>query len=427
MATEKKIKRPGIKKRSKFLFEAIGPGFITGAADDDPSGIGTYSIAGSQFGLSMLWTAFLTWPLMSAVQMVCARIGMVTGRGLGSALKLKFPRPVLYVFCWALFIANTFNVGADLSAMGDAAEMLTHLPSQMFVVLFGVLTASATIWLSYKHIARVLTVLALFLFSYVIAAFVIGPDWHAVALNSFVPQLPTTSSGWSMLVAILGTTISPYLFYWQASQEVEVQKSEGFTRIEDRIGATQDDLSGRAFDIGVGTFFSNTVMFFIILTTGLTLHESGVTHIETSSQAAEALRPLAGPLASILYTIGLVGTGLLAIPTLTGSAAYAWAETLGWHQGLNSSLKRAKSFYLVIVLSTVVGVSIDFLGFNPVQILYWSAVLNGLLAPFLLLGILLVAGDLKIMRNQPAPIFVRVVVGITTIAMFFATFAMFYF
>jgi NRAMP (natural resistance-associated macrophage protein)-like metal ion transporter len=426
---EKKTERKKIslKARALLFVKAIGPGFITGAADDDPSGIGTYSTAGAQLGLTFLWTAFVTWPLMTAVQMMCARIGMVTGRGLGSALKLKFPKPILLLFCIALFAANTFNVGADLAAMGDAAEMLSGLPSQIFVILFGLLTAVATVWLSYIHIARVLTVLALFLFSYVIAAFVIGPDWHLVAQNTFIPHLPKDSAGWSTLVAILGTTISPYLFYWQASQEVEEKKAEGMTKVRDRIGTTQEKLVYRVFDVGVGTFFSNAVMFFIILTTGLTLHSHGAMNIETSSQAAEALRPLAGPLAAILYTIGLVGTGLLAIPTLTGSAAYAWAETLNWRQGLNSKPGSAKSFYRVILFSTAIGITMDFMNLSPVRTLYWSAVLNGLLAPFLLVGILFVARDKKIMHGQSAPLLTQILVLITTIAMFGAAFAMFYF
>jgi NRAMP (natural resistance-associated macrophage protein)-like metal ion transporter len=414
-----------IKKRIQLFFDALGPGFITGAADDDPSGIGTYSVAGAQLGPSILWTALLTWPLMAAVQMMCARIGLVTGRGLGASLKRKFPRPVLILFCSTLFVANTFNVGADLAAMADAAWMLTGIPRPIMIIVFGGAITYATIRLSYSLIARVLKWLALFLFSYVITAFVVGPNWWSVAKWTFIPTLPTNGLGWSTLVAILGTTISPYLFYWQASQEVEEKKAVGQTRVNDRIGCTKDELVARAFDVGVGTFFSNTVMFFIILTTGITLFEHGITNIQTSADAAQVLKPMAGNFAAFLYTIGLVGTGLLAIPTLTGSVAYAWAETFGWTQGLNASLHRARSFYFVIIASTIVGIGLDFTSLQPVEALYWSAVINGLLAPFLLLGILVVASDSKIMYGQPSPMIARITVGLTILLMFGCGVAMF--
>jgi Mn2+/Fe2+ NRAMP family transporter len=231
--------------------------------------------------------------------------------------------------------------------------------------------------------------------------------------------------GWSTLVAILGTTISPYLFYWQASQEVEEKKAVGHTRVNDRMGCSKDDLVARAFDVGVGTFFSNIVMYFIILTTAITLFEHGVTNIQTSADAALVLKPLAGNFAAFLYTIGLVGTGLLAIPTLTGSVAYAWAETFGWTQGLNASLRRARSFYLVIIASTIIGIGIDFTKLQPVEALFWSAVINGLLAPFLLIGILAVASDHKIMYGQPSPWIARITVGITIALMFICGVAMF--
>ena len=303
------------------FFSLLGPGLITGAADDDPSGVATYSIAGAQLGTSLLWTAFITWPLMGAVQFMCARIGMVTGQGLGAAFGRKFPRPLIILASVALLGANTINVGADLSGMADAAEMLTGFNSHWFVVLFGLGIAFATIRFRYYQIAMILKWLALFLFAYVITAFIVGPDWKTVLHDTFVPSWPKGHNAWQNLVAILGTTISPYLFYWQSSQEVEHEKAMGRRMVRQREGATKREIIDRKLDVGIGTFFSNFVMYFIILTTALTLHAHGIRDIDTSKQAAEALKPLAGSIAYTLYTVGLIGVGLLAIPTLTGSAA----------------------------------------------------------------------------------------------------------
>jgi NRAMP (natural resistance-associated macrophage protein)-like metal ion transporter len=416
--------RPGFLRR---FFAVLGPGLITGAADDDPSGIATYSIAGAQLGTSLLWTAMLTWPLMAAVQMMCARIGMVTGRGLAGALRQKFPRWSLVVVSVALLAANTINVGADLSGMADAAETLSGINSHYFVVLFGVGIALATIRLRYYQIAGTLKWLALVLFAYVIAAIHIGPDWGSVLKDAFVPSLPRGANAWGTLVAIFGTTISPYLFFWQASEEVEEEKAMGRRMLRSRLGATSREIADRNLDVGVGTFFSNFVMFFIILTTALTLHRHGVTHPESSREVAEALRPLAGRFAELLYTTGLIGVGLLAIPTLTGSAAYAFAETFGWRQGLDRRLASARAFYGVVILSTAAGIALDFLNVNPIQALYWTAVLNGLLAPFLLVGILVVAGDRTSMQGQPSSILGRVAVALTAVLMFAAAVGMFVF
>ncbi len=428
------------KKRNAYLSKAMaypskallfwrsaGPGIIAGAADDDPSGIGTYTQAGAQFGVGFLWAAVLTWPLMAAVQMACARIGMVTGEGLASALEKKFPRPVLIIFCCALFLANTLNVGADLSAMADSAEMLGGGSSHIYVILFAVAISWATIRLRYFHIARVLKWLALFLFSYIIAAFIVGPDWGEALRNTFIPSWPSSKEQWGMLVAILGTTISPYLFFWQASQEVEEEKAAGRNTLESRQGATEDELITRKYDVGIGTFFSNIVMYFIILSTAITLHKHGLTNIETSRQAAEALVPLAGRFAALLYTVGLIGVGFLAIPTLTGSAAYALAETFGWDHGLDAKLGKARAFYAVILVSTAFAVAFDYSDINPIKALYWSAVVNGLLAPFLLLGIFLVIKDKVIMKGQPTSKWGQVVVGGCTLLMFGAAIGMFAF
>ena len=409
----------------RAFWQALGPGIIVGAADDDPSGIATYSVAGAQLGPALLWTALLTWPLMAAVQSMCARIGMVTGQGLAAALHAKFPRWLLASAAAALFIANTLNLGADLAAMADAAELLTGTNSHLWIVLFGIIIAVATIRFRYAQLANTLKWLALALFVYVAAAFYLRPNWHVVAHATLVPSLPHSHAAWQTLVAILGTTISPYLFFWQASQEVEEEKAKGRRRLHDRLGATVLEIRTRKLDVAIGTFFSNAVMFFIILTTWLALNRNGVTNVETSKDVAAALEPLAGHFSALLYTIGILGTGALAIPTLAGSAAYALAETFDWHQGIDEHYLDARAFYAVVVVSFVVGVGMDFSNVNAVKALYWSAVLNGLLAPFLLLGILLVASDRVIMQSQPSSALGRITVGVTTIAMFGAAIAMF--
>jgi NRAMP (natural resistance-associated macrophage protein)-like metal ion transporter len=407
------------------VWDSLGPGLITGAADDDPSGIATYSVTGAQFGTTLLWTALITWPLMAAVQMMCARIGMVSGRGLSGVFKKKFPVPVVTFGISALLIANTINVGADLSGMADAAEMLTHVSSHVWVIIFAAGISFATVRLRYYQIAHTLKWLALVLFAYVITAVVIHPDWSTALHDTFIPSIPHGREGWQTLVALLGTTISPYLFFWQASQEVEEEKAAGRDTLAKRRGATETELRTRRFDITTGSFFSQLVMYFIILTTAVTLHGHGYTHIETAKDAAKALQPLAGSLAATLYTVGIVGVGLLAIPTLTGSAAYAFAEAFGWKQGLDKHLQQAKSFYLMIIASTVVAVAMDFLNIGSVKALYWSAVINGLLAPFLLAGILMVASDKEIMIQQPSMRLARTAVLMTTILMFIAAVAMF--
>jgi NRAMP (natural resistance-associated macrophage protein)-like metal ion transporter len=410
---------------ARRFWRALGPGIITGAADDDPSGIATYSIAGAQFGTGLLWMALLSWPLMAAVQTMCARIGMVTGRGLMSALRKKFPRPLLLAACGALFIANTINIGSDLSGMADAAELLTRVSSHIWVVVFGVLIAYATVRLRYVMLADVLKWLALVLFAYVITAFIVGPQWRLVAHDTFVPSMPREPGAWAMVVAILGTTISPYLFFWQASQEVEEEKAMGRHSILARRGATREEIQTREWDVGLGTLFSNVAMFFIILTTALTLHRAGITNPQTSREVASALRPLAGDLATLLYTVGILGVGTLAIPTLSGSAAYAFAETFGWNQGIDERFGRARAFYIVVIIAMLIGVALDFANVNPVKALYWTAILNGLLAPFLLLGILVTASDRVLMDGQPSSRLGQFTVALTTLVMFGAAFAMF--
>jgi Mn2+/Fe2+ NRAMP family transporter len=406
------------------VLRALGPGITTGAADDDPSGIATYSVVGAQNGLAFLWTAAFVWPLMACVQVMCARVGMVTGMGLAGAMLQKFPRWLVGVAVLALLIANIINVAADLSGMADAAHMLGAGPSMLYVWVFGLGISALTVFLPYHQIANTLKWLALALFAYVITAFLVHPDWTAVLHAALIPSLPHGSDGWGALVAILGTTISPYLFFWQAGQEIEEEKSRGQSLIANRYGATMQELSDRRIDVGLGTFFSNMAMFFIILTTASTLHRHGITQIETSRDAAAALRPLAGDYAYYLYTIGIVGTGLLAIPTLAGSAAYAVAETFDWRYGLDEKLKNATSFYAVFVLATIAGAVLDLLHINPIKALYWTAIINGFLAPFLLAGLLRVASDRKIMRDQPSSSISRYVVILTTVLMFGAAIGM---
>jgi NRAMP (natural resistance-associated macrophage protein)-like metal ion transporter len=421
VANEKPTK-PNFVRR---FFSNLGPGLITGAADDDPSGIATYSIAGAQMGTAMLWTALITWPFMACVQFMCARIGMVTGMGLGDALRRKGPRWLLFGGALGLLGANTMNVGSDLSGMADAAETLTGINSHIYVVIFGAGIAYATVRFRYHKIAMIMKWLAAVLFAYVITAFLAGPDWGKVLRDTFIPSWPRNHAQWENLVAILGTTISPYLFFWQASQEVEEEKAMGRRLLVQREHATRREVVDRGIDVGAGTFFSNLVMYFIILTTALTLHKHGIRDIETSKQAAEALRPLAGTFAYLLYTIGIIGVGFLAIPTLAGSAAYAFAETFSWKEGLDEPFRGARPFYTVLIFSILLGIGMDFLNLNPVKALYWTAIINGVLAPFLLVGVLIAASDRKLMEDQPSSWLSRIAVGIITLAMFGAAAAMF--
>jgi Mn2+/Fe2+ NRAMP family transporter len=400
---------------------------ITGAADDDPSSVGTYAVVGAQLGTSVLWTACVTWPLIAAIQMVCARIGMVTGRGLARALGEKFPRPLVAAIALALLIANTITVGADLSAMADAGEMLTGLNSHYFVVFFGVTIGLGTVVFRYRQIANLLKWFAFSLFSYGLAAFVIHADWSTILRDTFQPTWPSGHAAWAGLVAILGATVSPYLFFWQASLEQEERRDLGPALHSDAPVAKAKRLSDRRLDVAFGTFCSNLAMYFIILTTAMTLHRHGITDIDTTRDAAAALEPLAGPLAMMFFTIGIVGVGLVAIPTLLTSSAYALAETFRWKDGLHRGFHAARPFYSVIIFSCLVGIGLDFTDTSPMKALYWAAVISGLIAPFLLLGILLVASDRKIMRGEPSPLLARVVVGVTAVVMFGAAIGMFVF
>ena len=415
----------GPRSRTYRLLRSIGPGVITGAADDDPSGIATYSIAGAQFGTGLLWTALITWPMMAAVQIACARIGLVTGRGLAGTLKQRFPGWLLVVFVCALLIANTINIAADLAGMADAGQMLTGINSRWFIAAFVLIICWTTVKLPYRRFADLLKWLVTVLFAYPVTAFIVRVNWMEIMRSTLLPSLPHSREEWSTLVAILGTTISPYLFFWQASAEIEEEIDAGQVTLKQRKGATAEEIADSNIDVGLGTLFSNVVMFFIIVTTAATLNRHGITHIATTRDAAEALRPLAGKFAALLFTLGVIGVGLLAIPTLAGSAAYAFADTFTWKQGLGRKFGRAPAFYSVILLSTIGAAALTFTNLDPVRALYWSAVTNGLLSPFLLLTILIVAIDSKLMNGQPSSRVNWLAVAFTTLAMFVAGVAMF--
>jgi Mn2+/Fe2+ NRAMP family transporter len=413
------------KNPFKRFLSALGPGLTTGSADNDPSGIATYSIAGAQLGTSLLWTAVLTWPLMGFVQLMCGRIGMVTGRGLAGTLRQICPRWLLVIASIALLIANIITIGADLAGMSDAGQMLSGIYSQIFTVFFGVGITLAIIYFRYHQIAFILKWLTLVLFAYVITAFILKPNWGTVLHDTLIPTWPRDHSAWQNLVAVLGTTISPYLFFWQASQEVEEEKSKGRRMLVSREGATKREIEDRELDVGAGTFFSNIVMYFIILTAALTLHVHKQYDLHSSRQVAEALKPLAGSFAASLYTIGLIGTGLLAVPILAGSSAYAIAETFAWKEGLDKPVTSARYFYGVIGVSTFFGISMVFLKINPIKALFWASVINGVLAPFLLVGILIASCNRSLMKRQPSYWLSRIVVGLTAAIMFVAAAAMF--
>lgn len=397
-ATETEVKDGG---RARRFFAGLGPGLITGAADDDPSGISTYSVTGAALGLAGLWTALFSFPLMAAVQLMCARLGLVTGRGLAGAIRVRYPKWVLWSSCLLLLVANVFNIAADLGGMGDAMRMITGVPAGYWCFAFAVVIVAMLFWTSYRLIARIFKWLTLVLFAYVMTAFLTRPDWASVLRATLLPHVEWTRAYVSILVGILGTTISPYLFFWQAAQEVEEARSLGHITLAKRRGATQEELVCARTDVFIGMFFSNLVMFFIILTTATTLHAHGVTNIETAQQAAEALRPLAGNGAYLLFTLGLIGTGMLAIPVLAGSCAYAIAEAARWGRPtLSRKPHLARRFYGVIAGALVVGLALDYAGLNAVKMLFWSAVVNGVLAPPLVILVVMLTSDPSVMGEH---------------------------
>jgi NRAMP (natural resistance-associated macrophage protein)-like metal ion transporter len=409
------------------FFAQLGPGIITGAADDDPSGIATYSVTGAAFGYGLLWTAPFSFPLMTAVQLMCSRLGMVTGRGLAAVVRQRYSRWVLWGACLLLIVANTINIGADLGGMADATHMVTGLNALWCTPVLTGLIVVLLLKTSYRVIARIFKWLTLVLFAYVITAFLARPDWFQVLRATFVPDVRWTREYLSVLVGIFGTTISPYLFFWQAAEEVEEEKADGRRTLAQRQGATDQELRRARNDVALGMFWSNLVMYFIILTTAATLHAHGITHISTARQAAEALRPLAGPGAYWLFTLGLIGTGMLGVPVLAGSSAYAIGEAMSWSASLDRRPSLAPKFYGVMAAAMALGLALCYAGLDAVRMLFWSAVANGVLAPPLIVLVVLLTSDRSVMGSRVNPPLLRwlgwiaaVVMGAAAIAMFIA-------
>jgi NRAMP (natural resistance-associated macrophage protein)-like metal ion transporter len=405
-----------IKKAVKLL----GPGFVTGAADDDPSGIGTYAVAGASLGFATLWTALLTFPFMAAVQNVCSRLGLVSGTGLAGIIKEHYPRWVLYPAVALVFVANVVNIGADLGAIADAAGLIVGTPIPWLVIPIAVGLLAVQVFAGYKQIERVFKFLTLALFAYVIDVFLVHPPLGETLRATIVPTISFDRNYIATLVAILGTTISPYLFFWQTSSEVEEEKAAGRKTRAERRGATWYELRIATIDVNVGMLFSNLVMYFIILATALTLNANGKTDISTGADAAEALKPVAGDFAGLIFAVGMIGTGLLAVPVLAGASAYAISETFGWRSGLDEHWTRARPFYGVIALATLVGLVIPFTGIKPIDALFFTSIVNGVAAPFLLVVIMLAARNEKVMGRQTIGPVLTGLGWIVTIAMFAA-------
>ena len=385
--------------RLTVFYRKLGPGLITGASDDDPSGIATYSQTGAQFGYQQLWTAPLSFPFMAAIQEMVGRIGLVTGRGLSAVIKDRYSKSILYSSVLLLLVANIVNIGADLGAMAATGELLIGLPFVVWLFIITIVTIVLEIFISYKVYARFLKYLTFSLFAYIATAFMVKQDWSAVIFSTLVPRFSWDQTYLLNIVAVLGTTISPYLFFWQASEEVEEEVASHKLRNMDqgKPKINDADIKDMRLDTVVGMFFSNLVMFFIILTAAGTLGRSGITDVGSASEAAEALRPLAGELTFLLFTLGVIGTGLLAVPVLAASASYAVAEAFGWRLGLYRKIIQAHGFYGVIAMATAAGLVVNFIAIPPFKMLYYAAVLNGLIAPPLLVLILLIANRRDIM------------------------------
>jgi len=397
----KHIGRPVVLSPKQGFWKSLGPGLVTGAADDDPSGIATYSQTGSQYGFKLLWLAAFSFPLMAVVQEMCARVGMVTGRGLAANIRLHFSKWVLYSCVALLFFANSFNIGADLGAMAKAVQLFAPALSFSFLIIFFAgLCLLLEIFISYRKYAKVLKWLTVALLAYIFSAFFIHFDAKAVLSYALLPHLSFNKDEIFLICGILGTTISPYLFFWQTSQEVEEEILEGRTNIKQRALASDEEIKKMRKDVWSGMFFSNLIMFFIILTCAATLFSHGVTDIKTASEAATALKPFAGPYAFYLFGLGIIGTGLLAIPVLAGSAAYALAETEKWKEGLYRKFKQAHAFYGVIIASTLLGLAMNFTKLDPIKALIYAAVLNGLVSPIILVLVVKMSGNKKIMGER---------------------------
>ncbi|HSW66515.1 MAG TPA: divalent metal cation transporter [Bacillota bacterium] len=387
-------------RKTKDYWLMLGPGLTTGASDDDPSGIATYSQTGAQFGFKLLWLAPWTLPLMAVVQEMCARIGLVTGRGLAGNIRIFYSKRVLYVCTVLLFAANSFNIGADLGAMAKAVQLLNpHLNFGWLVVGFTIFSLMLQIFTPYVRYAKYLKWLALILLSYILSAVLAHINWGQAVHSALVPHISLNKEELILIAAILGTTISPYLFFWQTSQEVEEQVLEGRLTLAERRHTEPSEVRSMRIDVWTGMFLSNLVMFFIIAAAGGILFPHGITHIQTAAQAAEALRPFAGNATYFLFAIGIIGTGLLAIPVLAGSSSYALSESLRWKEGLYRDLGQAKAFYGIIIISMLVGLGLNFLGIDPIKALIYSAVANAIVAPVILFCIVRISSSKKFMGS----------------------------
>ena len=390
---------PGRDTENRLLrfVKSLGPGLITGAADDDPSGISTYSVAGATTGLSMLWLALITTPMMAVIQGMCARIGMVSGRGLAAMMRKTFPRWLATSLALLVVVANTFNVGADFAGMSASAHLVFGLPILAWVVFFGAILLAAQIYFSYRLLSSIFKWLTLALVGYIVAAFIVHPNWLIVMRHLIIPEFHLDGHWMMTLVGVLGTTISPYLFFWQSSLSVEEEKELGRKTVAARKGATEREIEAAHADVNTGMIYSNLVMFFIIVTTAVTLGAHGKHNIATAQDAAEALRPLAGNFAYWLFMLGMVGTGMLAIPVLAGSSAYVAAEMLSYRTGLNEPPRRASRFYTILGAGMVIGVLMNAIGIDPIKALFWSAVFNGVAAVPLVYAIVHIASKRHIM------------------------------
>jgi NRAMP (natural resistance-associated macrophage protein)-like metal ion transporter len=409
----------------KRLARRLGPGLITGASDDDPSGIATYSQAGAQLGFSISWTLLLTYPLMTAIQQISAQVGRTTGRGIAGNIRLHYPNWVLQSIVALVFVANTINIGADLGAMADSVRLLIGGPALLYVVMFGALCAVLQVFIDYNRYVSVLKWLTLALFAYVGTLMVVKIPWGEALYGLFIPTFAPDVAFWTTVVAILGTTISPYLFFWQAAQEVEDIRAVAERKpLIKKPQQGPDAMERIRIDTNVGMALSNLIALAIIMTTAAALHGSGVTQVETSGQAAEALRPLAGPLAFSLFALGIIGTGLLGVPVLAGSAAYAVAEARRWRSGLWRKPKDAPFFYGTLALATVIGILLNFSPINPIRALYWSAVINGVVAVPVMIILMHMTANPKVMGKFRVSDGLRAIGWISTFVMFFASLAM---
>ena len=400
----------------RLLLKSLGPGLITGASDDDPSGIATFSQAGARFGFGMLWLVIFQYPLMTAIQEMCARIGLITGSGLAAIIKKKYSRKVVFPLIGLLFVANTINIGADIGAMSASVRLIfPHIPFIVTTISFAVFILLAQILIPYKKYAKILKYLTLSLLAYVVTAIIVGGNWNNILVASVLPHVEFTPEYAMMFVAIFGTSISPYLFFWQASEEAEedVDKHKIKEIITDRNSSqnskpkvAQSEVKLMRVDIAAGIGFSHFIMWAIMLTTAGSLYENGVTDIKSADQAAKALEPLvksfpnAGQISEVVFAVGIIGTGLLAVPVLAGSAGYALADGFGWKEGLGKKFKDARAFYLVIAVSVVAGLSINFIGIDPIQALIYAAVINGVVAVPILIALMKIANDKKILHDR---------------------------